>query len=230
MAQIPPNTDPPTLPETPPVEPPNLDKPEEITLPKAKFDDRLNRAEKSGRSKALKELGFNSIEEAIQFRKDFEKNQEAIEQARRAEMNEIERLKADIEQRDKEKEALEAKAAQDAFEREQAEMRGEILTACAERGITNTGYAMYLVEAAVEKMGDDDELDAGEFLDSQIKDDQNKVALGLSGDPVQIPARTSTGGEEPPPKANEDNGEFDAINATPEEMNAHLKALGVPGY
>ncbi len=215
---------------TPPAEPPNLQTPEEITLPKTRFDERLNRAKNSGRADALKEAGFNSVEEAIQFRKDFEAAQKAADEAKRAEMNEIERLKADIEQRDREKTALEEEKAQAELASMQSKIREEILTACAEHGITNTSYAMFLVESAVENLeNDDDELDPSTFLGEQIKDEKNKVAFGLSETPVEVPAQTTTT-EEPPPQAGVNNGEFDAKTASKEQMNEYLKSIGVPGY
>jgi hypothetical protein len=198
---------------------------EDIRLPKSKFDDRLEQAKRAGVTEALKAIGFESVEAAQQFRTNAEQTQAAVDEARRAEMSELEQTKADLEAERAAKAELAAEKEQAELEAQQAQVRGQIVTACAQRGVKNTGFATYLIEEKLMKMGDDDVLDEGEFLDDLLKDDNMKAALvGTAGAPVEIPATTSTT-DGPPPKANQDNGEFDAMKASPEEMQAYLDAI-----
>lgn len=172
--------------------PPNGDPP---VKPYAVFEDSAALKKRLDRERVamLKEHGFETeddLKKMIDANKAAEK---AAKDAERAKLSEIERLRADLADRDKAHGALMS-------EHEELKMRTHLLGVFAQKNIKNTGYALYMVQSKLAGLGDTEELDELAYLDELLADPGHAAALGVAGPPPpKVPANTGPGGAKPPP-------------------------------
>jgi hypothetical protein len=215
---------PPAPPETPPEPPPD----ETITLTSAQLKDRLERAQTADRARWLKEHGFESEEAFKEQMKAAEEAAAAAAEAKRKEMSEIERYKADLEAANKATAEEKAKADAKAREAEDIRLELHLRQECAKRGIVNQDFAIYLINRKLAEMGEDEQLDEGKFLDDLVADESQKSALGLVAPPPQEGAATTVPPQNgPPPPPDGPQGEKSALDMTPEELRADAAKHGI---
>ena len=225
-----PPTAPPVATEPPPAaptEPPTLEPPSTLTLTSEQLKDRLERAQATDRARWLKEQGFDD-EAAFAARvKQFEDATAAAEEAKRLEMTEIEKYKADLATAQAATEAAEAKATASEEAAEAARTEAHLRGLFADRGIVNSDYAFHLVQKAQAELADGAELDEVALLDGLMADEQQKLALGIAAPPpAEGLAQTATPVTAPPPVP-ATPGTFDAMTATPADWAARKKELGI---
>jgi hypothetical protein len=217
---------PPAPPGAPPAPPPA--EPAPITFADSKaLDARLDRARNNARSKLLKDAGFESEEQFAAFKQAADEQAKAAEEAKRAEMSEIERYKNDLEAANQA--TAEEKAKAEAATREAEDMRLELhlRQECAKRGIANTDYAIFLIDQKLGELGDDEDLDEGKFLDDLVADETQKGALGFSAPPPQEGVATTVAPQDgPPPPPDGPEGEKSALDMTPDELRAEASKHG----
>lgn len=195
------------------------------------FKKRIDRELRS----ALKDLGFADVEEAKRVREEHVAQGKAAEEAKRAQMTEIERLRADLGDRDR-------RLAEEMAAREQAQMNAHLNEVFAEKGIKNRDYARFQIVNKLASMNDDEVLDERAFLDALATDPQQAVALGLAAPPSTEQPRvprlvgptTSPGvhpGVPPAPPAGGGGPKVPtAFDKSPEEFRREMQRRGVPGY
>jgi len=197
------------------------DAPESLNFDTKSFQARLDRHART----VLSGLGFDSPEAAKAAREKLAALEKSEEDRKLAEMTEIDRLKAQLAQKD----AAEV-SARTALAAEQFTVKLE--RACASKGAKNTGYARFLVEQArAAANGADVDVDA--LLDAALKDDSSKAALGIaSAPPVVKTGATSTptgnGGAAPtPPAPGSANGLKSVKDMTPDEYTVWKRSMGL---
>jgi len=201
-------------------------KPEALTFSKEALNERLERARSKAAKNLAEELGFKSIDEMRDWKKQADKQTKVAEEARKKELSEVELLREQYESALKAQEAAKAEKEQALIAAEAAEIKAHLTSLCAAKGIQNRDYAFFRLEEKVMALGDDEELDEGAFLDELLADDVQAAALGVKSDPTPKPANTSTGGS-PAPKPEEKTDAFDASTASPEDFRKRLAALNV---
>lgn len=194
-------------PAAPPSQEPTTDEGEKLSFTRETFNKRLEQAKTSAASSAWKELGFESREEALEFKKAADERAKAEQEAERAKMDELERYKADLAERDAkiaEAEAAREEAVQAA---EAARVEAHLHRVFVDKGIKNPDYALFKLEQAVNALeGDDAELDENEFLDGLMADPVERAALGLEavaqqpGQSPKTPAQTTAPTTKPNPR------------------------------
>jgi len=218
---------PPTVDPTPPGDaaPPTSD--DALSIPRSALEARLAQAKASGQKELLTTLGLKDADELKATLDAAKQAEEARAEAERAEMSEIQRLQADID-------ALKEKNSQEAVARAEAEQAAEELrvknhlhSLFTAKGITNTAYAMFRVEQALGALEDGAELDEAAFVDELVADESQKAALGLA--PDKRNANTTPPKDGPDPKPKSDDGDFDAMTATPDEMAKRYRDIGFHG-
>ena len=226
----------PTNPQPPPPAPAPAPAPANTTpevpvdgVPDEALADRLRRQARANREAVLKELGFSSVEEAQAFKAKADADAAAEEERKRAEMSELERVRAEkaVTEQALATERSRAEAAERASE--EAAILAHLQGLCAARGIKNPDYALFKLEKAVNGLEDGAELDEVAFLDDLIKDPRERYSLGVDADapaPAARPATTTPPSTQPAPTPGGVVPEFDASTATPEEMSKRLDALG----
>ena len=140
------------------------------------LQERLDRE----RRKALKEAGFESVEQAAEFRKSFEAMQQAEKERAQAQLSEVERAK--VQQTEAE---ARARAAEEALKAEREERKIEQALHAA--GVKDLDYGRFLVDAA-KKRG---ESDIDKVLSDAKGDPTKRVALGIEA-PQTVPASSQT--------------------------------------
>jgi hypothetical protein len=177
---------------------------EELRFSKTAFDKRLEQAQRSAELKALKALGFDSLEAAQAFRASADKAAQDADAKRKAEMDELTRLKTELQERDAAIAAERAKATAAAEDAEMARTEARLQRLYAEREIKGTGadYAEFLLVRATEALKDGEMLDEVDFLDRLVKDPVEAARLGITTAmaPVVTPASTTNPHEGPAPK------------------------------
>jgi hypothetical protein len=177
---------------------------------------RLQQHERS----VLKSLGFETPEQAKE-RLERAKKLEEEEQARQeAAKTELER------ERDRAKKA-EEKAAKLETEKLEAERSARLTQACVEKGVRNVGYARYLV---TERLRADQNLTEAVALEEALKDEQQRIALGVTAPPPAPNLPTTTPPLTPPgtpPPAPAPNGAKDAMQMSREEWLEQRRTLGL---
>ena len=198
---------------TAPVVAPQANGDERLEFTKDAFNKRLEQAQRSAEMKALKALGFDTLEAATAFKAAAEKTAKDVDEKRKAEMDELTRLKTEIAERDKaiEVERVKAKEAKDRADVAESEARLSRLF--AERSIKGTGadYAEFrLGRAALAAKTAGEVFVEADFLDTLVKDPVEATRLGITAPtaPVATPASTTNPQKGPPPKTPAPNGEF----------------------
>jgi hypothetical protein len=139
------------------------------------------RVEREAR-KALKELGVEdpaAIKSALQ---EYETLKAAAEESRRAQMSEVERLRADLA-------AREAQAQEAMSVAEEAKLRAHLYQVFSKKGITNHDYGFWLITNKLASLPDDAEpLDEEVFLEEYAKDPAMRAALGMATPVQEAPA------------------------------------------
>lgn len=213
-----------------PTEPPDLSTPESISMPKDAFNKRLEQAQTAAIAKFLKAAGYDSPEAFAEAQKASANAIRAAEEAKRAEMSELEKFKTDLAAEQKKRTDLEASLAEQKRQTEALEFNQHIHKLCRERGIQNVDFAMFKISQAVENLENDAELNEIEFLDNLAKDEAQKAALGLSEPPPKkVNANTTSPKTGPDPKPNDNEPPFNAMTATPEQIAARYRDLGFHG-
>ena len=208
--------------------------PESLTLTQDAFKERLTQAKRSASKSLLGELGFESVEQLQEWRSSADAAIKAEKERNRSKMSEIERLKEDFEAEKAARMADQAARAEAEKQAEALRVQNHLHGLFVSRGIKNTDYALFKVEQALSQLDDGQDLDEVAFIDSLASNDMEKAALGLmtvapQAAPEQIAAQTAPSrlGPDPAPNAAEDD--FDAMKASPEEMEKRLRALGFHG-
>lgn len=168
----------PPAPGKPPVVPPKDDddaEPDDVEN-KPWMKKRLDRA----RKKQLKDLGFESEDEAKAVRDAHLAAEKAAAEEKRKQMSELDRLRADVADRDK-------RLGEVMSENEEIKMRAHLTSVFVEKGVKNHSYAMWLVTSKLATLGDDEELDERSYLDEAMKDPAHQAALGIA---APLPPRT----------------------------------------
>jgi len=216
-----------STPQTPPVPPvvppptPVLPAEDELKFTSETLGKRLERERLKAQSDLLKTLGFETVEAYQEYKKNADALAAAKAEEERLKLSEIERYKADIADRDKK--VAEAESARQAAvaEAESARVSAHLHRVFASKGITGTDYAMFRLEAELNRLPDGQELDENAFLDGLLKDPRERVALGL-GDVKTPPITTTTPPGGPPPKAPA-AGQKHASQMTDEEWTAYKR-------
>lgn len=199
---------------------------EELKFSKDAFAKRLEQAQRSAEMKALKALGFDSLEAAAEFKAAAEKASQDAAEKRKAEMDELTRLKTEIAERDKAIEAERARAREAKERADVAESEARLARLFAERGIKGTGadYAEFrLGRAAIAAKEKSELFVEADFLDALVKDPVEAVRLGITAPtaPVATPASTMNTAKGPLPKTPAPTGEFKhALQMTDAEWQA----------
>lgn len=202
----------------------------DLKFSKEAFQERLVQAKRSAVNGFLKELGFEKAEQLQEWRQAADSAIQAERERARAKMSELEKLETDLQAEKIARQAdiearTEAEKQAEAL-RVQNHLHGLFMT----KGIRNTPYALFRVEQALSKLGDEEELDEVAFIDELCADDMEAAALGLATTaPVQRTAETAPTREGPDPRPDVNDDEFDAMRATPEEMERRLAQLGFHG-
>jgi hypothetical protein len=216
--------------ETPPESSISEDlKPEDNELkftPEA-LQKRLNRAGKKALNDFLNQSGFKSAEELNQWKEATDKERAEAEKRRREEMSEIEKIKADYEALQIEKQTESERAQQAYIEKEAAEMRAHVTALCTDRGISNIDYAFFQLEKALNECDEDEELDEVTFLDDLVNDEKQKFALGIKSTKRIKPTTSTHDGPEPKPNSSEEP--FDATTLSKDEFQTHLEKMRFHG-
>lgn len=141
------------------------------------FQKRVDREAK----KALKELGIENPETLKSVLAEHEAFKKAAQEAERAQMTEVERLRADL--------AAREKAAQDAMSAaEEAKFDAHIYRLCVKKGIKNHEYAKWMVANELTNLPEDGQLDEEAYFDQALQDGTTRAALGVEPVPVAVPA------------------------------------------
>lgn len=188
------------------------------------FQKRVERETK----KRLKDLGIDDVEQAKARLDAAAAAEKAAEEAKRAQMTEIERLRAD-----------QAKAQADAKEAmtraEEAEMRAHLHRVFAEEGIRNFDYGFFAVTRKLATIPEDETLDERAYLRELAKDPTQAAALGIAPPPAQAapsaqrPATsTPVAGSAPlPPGAGAPAPAKTAFDMSPAEWAAYKARNGI---
>lgn len=178
-----------------------------LTLTSAQLNERLAR----GRAALLKELGFESEEQAKKMREDAEKQ-------RQASLTNEQRLQ-------EENARLARELSEAAAARAQAEFDANLVQRCAERRITDVSYARFLVQ------GVDKSIPVESVLDEALKDGRKKIALGVEDPaPTVVPTpfnTTPTNPNLPPPRpaTNGTSGPPNAMTMKPDEFKEYSRKI-----
>ncbi len=211
----------------PPVVPPVAD--EELKFSRTALNERLEQAKRSERKAFLISNGFKTEEEFAAFKTAAEQSSKAAQEAERAKLDELGRLKADLDAANKA--VLAEKAAREASDAaaEAARTEAHLHSVFASKGIVATDYAFFKIEQALNALPDGQDLDEGAFLDGLLKDPREAFALGIAGaaTPAVKPATTTAPATGPAPKTPVAAGDKHASQMTPEEFAAWKRAHGV---
>jgi len=200
---------------------------ETLTLPKSSFDDRLNRKGESAKKELLSSLGFESVDQLKKWKDEQDKLAEEAEQRRLQEMSDIERAQVEAKKAHEAQQLAEQKYQKAIAEKEEAETIAHIINVCASKNIKNTDYAIFRLRQAAGKLQNEtDVIDENKFFDDLMENPAEKAALGLTVEPVQTQATTTTGNE-PPPRADGNDLQFDAMSLSDEDWAKHKKSLGL---
>lgn len=191
------------------------------------------RVEREAR-KALRELGVDDPAAIKSMLAEYGTLKNAAEEARRAQMTEVERLKTDLA-------AKEAQAAEAMSTAEEAKLRAHLYQVFARRGIRNFDYGFWLITSKLAGMPDDAEpLDEEAFLEASAADPATRAALGIASAEVAAPpaappaypgvrpATTSPATAAPqPPAPNPAIPTKTAMDMTPAEWASFKQRLGL---
>lgn len=178
--------------------------------------------------KRLKDLGIDDPEQAKVRLDAAAALEKQAEEARRAQMSEVERLRTDLAEKER--------AATGAMSRaEEAEMKAHLYRVFAEKGIRNFDYGFFAITNKLASMPDEETLDERAFLDELAKDPSQAVALGIAAPaPAAPPTRpapvTSTPSGGFPPTAPQPGAPAPAKTAfdmTPAEWTAFKSRNGI---
>lgn len=201
-----------------------------LSLSQDALNERLGQAKRSAVNSFLKDMGFEKPEDLQEWKKAANAAIEAERERARAKMTEVDRYKEDLEAeraaRQADREAREAAEKQAESLRVQNHLHGLFMN----KGIKNTQYALFRVEQALSQLEDGQDLDEVAFIDQLCQDDMEKAALGLGQImPDRRPAETTQQrtGPDPVPQAGDDD--FDAMSASPEQLEKRLRQLGFHG-
>lgn len=178
---------PPGPPEPPPVTPPAPSDDSEIRLTSKQLNERLARE----RSKVVRDMGFDS-EEAMR------EAHRQVEAQRQATLTKEQKLEEENNKLRKERD--EAQAA-----REEAQFEARLGALCATRGIKEVGYARYLIEGVA---GENEQFDAGAFLDQEMQNPARRAAFGFTSPPTPVDrpiTTTPVSPNSPVPAPNQNN-------------------------
>lgn len=144
------------------------------TFPDAEsFQKRVDREAK----KALRELGIEDPQALKSILAEHESFKKAAEEAKRAQMSEVERLKADLDA--KERLAQEAMSAA-----EEARFDAHIYRMCVKKGIRNHEYAKWMIANELSRLPEDGQLDEEAYFETALSDATTRAALGVEPPPA----------------------------------------------
>lgn len=194
--------DPTAPPATPPAPAPNPSPAppsgEAPIMNQQQLNERLERERRTH----LKSLGFESEEQAKQFKAQFDEQEKKKQEEERNKLSETERYRHDLEAERRKNMQLEERYAASQFER-------KVNKSCAELGIKNVDYAMFEVLRKVDGLPKDQQLDVDSYLkELAAESDMKRASLGYVGtapqgapeqNPVPITTTPTGPGVVPPP-------------------------------
>lgn len=193
---------------------------QELTLTTERLNARLAQAKRA----QLRELGVDSVEAFQALKAAADETLAKAKEAERAEMDEITRLKADLEAATAAKTEHEQAASAAAEEAEALRTEAHLLRLFSEHGINNAEYGLFKVEQALSKLKDGEMLDEVEFITKLAGDASEKAALGMA--PPKV-----TGGShnDPPPVVDTGTagGTKNAMDMTDEQWAAFKRDNGM---
>lgn len=215
----------PGAPAPAPPTPPTPGEPFAVFPDAESFQKRIEREAR----KRLKDLGIDDPEQAKVRLDAAAALEKQAEEAKRAQMSEVERLRGDLAEKER--------AASGAMSRaEEAEMRAHLYRVFAEKGVRNFDYGYFAIERKLASMPDDETLDERAFLDELAKDPSQAVALGIAAPPAApAPARlapvtsTPSSGGFPPtaPQPGAPGPTKTAFDMTPAEWSQYKARNGI---
>lgn len=216
---------------TPPAAPPQQTE-EELKFSKTAFDERLAQAKRSERKAFLTANGFKSEEEFTAFKTSAEATQKAAQEAERAKLDELGRLKADLDAANKLVQAEQARAKAAAEELEMEREASRLRRLYLEAGITSEegmDFAEHLLVKATDALAAGETLDEVAFIAKLVKDPVRAVQLGVTkAAPVVTPASTTTPPKGPPPKVPTQGSDAKhASQETDAEWAAWKRSVGI---
>jgi len=186
--------------------------------------------------KHLKELGVEDPSTLKATLAEYETFKKQAEEAKRAQMSEVERLRADLAAKD-------AAAAEAMSAAEEAQLRAHLYQVFARHGVKNFDYGFWLITNKLAGLPDDAEaLDEEAFLASAAQDPSMRAALGMEAPapaaaPVGAPPgvaglrpATTTPATSPaptPPPVNPAIPVKTAMDMTPGEWAAYKQRMGI---
>ena len=220
-----------TAPATPPANATPDAPPPAAPQPYAVFPDAESfqkRVERESR-KALKDLGVDDPAAIKTMLAEYGKMQAAAEEAKRQQMTEVDRLRADLA-------THQAKALEASSAAEEAKLRAHLYQVFSRKGVQNFDYGFWLVTNKLAGLADDAEpLDEEAFLDTMASDPATRAALGIAPAPaaeppaVFRPANTSPvqgrAPQAPPPNPAIPNKT--AMDMSPAEWVAYKQQIGI---
>jgi hypothetical protein len=216
----------PTVSATPTPEP----EPETMSMPKTAFDERLEQAGRSAVTRFLRSMGFGDAESLKAFKANAEEQAKSAEEAKRAEMSELEQAKTDLEAAQVAK--AEATTTLESYKEEvlAAQTEARITRLGSERGVKDVEYLFFKVEQACDALEDEETLDEVKFIDDLIKDEKEAYKLGITGEPPPPKKQAATTtqvqtGSDPQPDGG--NSQIDAMKMSKEEFAALKANLGL---
>jgi hypothetical protein len=227
----------PTTPEKP-AAPPPAEQPKttatateepELRFTREAFDKRVEQARRAHLTAYLKSKGYDSEEAFDAARAKADKLAKDAEKAEREKLSEMERLRADLAEREKKLAESEQARQQAVGAAEVARTQAHLNRLCSERGIRNLDYALVKIERAVDGLKDGEDLDEVAFLDALVKDPAEAAALGLGSRSSATTTTPAKGPERSSAKAGPSKGKFTADEMTDAEWRAWQRERGIYG-
>lgn len=150
----------------------------QLHLTTSQLNQRLDRA---GR-KALRDAFGTDDPAEIEKIKNL-RDQE--EQRRREAMTREQQLQTDLE-------AANQRATTAEEERDAIQFEAHVSGICARLGVRNVDYAMHMIGRAADDVAEGEQLDAEDYLRTQLENAQQAAALGVEQPPVQTPTPATT--------------------------------------
>lgn len=201
----------PASPATPPAAPvPGV---ESVTMPKEKFDARLEQAKRS----AIKEI-FGDADPAAQLAR-LKELETAHAAAEREKLSQQERVNADLAAANAKASTAEQAAAKAASDAKQAQFEADVSKHCLRLKIANYDYALFLIGQKRNTEG----FDLAKAFDELAKDENHKAGLGIAA-PAPPVTTTPAGPNGAPPAA---PGATGATGLTDEQWQRDRARFGV---
>lgn len=199
----------------------------ELKFSKADFDKRLEQAKRSGSASTLKDLGFETADAFKTWKAGADKALKAMQDAEKAKMTAEERHATALKEHAEKVATAEKERLQAIEDAKAARAEVEMTRLLVSKGIPDHDYAVFKLGQALDQLDDGEEFDSEKYLDDLLKDPHERIKLGFdASEPGKQPAKTTSRGNGPQPAPKKTN-EIDLLTATPEELVAYERSLGL---